>query len=73
LRICSQTFLPSAAPREGTLRHWQARELTTAIMSDFADEATRIVERAQEKDIVMRVMGATVMRKGNAFCSTRVP
>ena len=37
--------------------------MTTAIMSDFADEATRIVERAQERGIVMRVMGATVIRK----------
>jgi len=32
-------------------------------MSDFADEATRIVEKAQEKRIVIRVMGATVIRK----------
>jgi hypothetical protein len=32
-------------------------------MSDFADEATRIVEKAQEKDIVIRVMGATVIKR----------
>jgi len=37
--------------------------LSKAVMSDFADEATRIVENAQEKGIVMRVMGATVIRK----------
>jgi hypothetical protein len=37
--------------------------LTTAIIPDFADEATRIVEKAQERGIVMRVMGATVIRK----------
>jgi len=32
-------------------------------MSDFADEATRIVDKAQGKGIVIRVMGATVIRK----------
>lgn len=32
-------------------------------MPDFADEATRIVERAQERGILIRVMGATVIRK----------
>jgi len=32
-------------------------------MSDFADEATRIVDKAEGKGIVIRVMGATVIRK----------
>jgi hypothetical protein len=42
-------------------------------MSDFADEATRIVERAQEKGIVMRVMGATVIRKGMLSAAPEFP
>ncbi len=42
-------------------------------MSDFADEATRMVERAQEKDIVMRVMGATVIRKGMLSAAAELP
>lgn len=37
--------------------------MSSATMSDFADEATRIVNKAQEKGIVIRVMGATVIRK----------
>jgi len=32
-------------------------------MPDFVDEATRVVEKSQEKQIVIRVMGATVIRK----------
>jgi hypothetical protein len=48
---------------------WEALDIeggtgvNSAIMSDFADEATRIVDKAQEKGIVIRVMGATVIRK----------
>jgi hypothetical protein len=52
-----------ASAREETLRHRKETELTTTIISDFADEATRIVEKAQERSIVMRLMGATVIRK----------
>jgi len=37
--------------------------VTQDIATDFADEATRIVNRAQEKGIIIRVMGATVIRK----------
>jgi hypothetical protein len=33
------------------------------IESDFADEASRVVEAAQKKGIVIRVMGATVIRR----------
>jgi len=33
------------------------------IESDFADEASRIVEAAQKKGILIRVMGATVIRR----------
>jgi hypothetical protein len=37
--------------------------MNSVIKSDFADEATRIVARAQEKGVVIRVMGATVIAK----------
>jgi hypothetical protein len=33
------------------------------ILPDFVDEACRVVEKAQEKGIIIRVLGATVIRK----------
>ena len=37
--------------------------MSSGIVSDFADEASRLVQKAQEKGIIIRVMGATVIRK----------
>jgi hypothetical protein len=37
--------------------------MSSVTMSEFADEATRIVGKAQDKGIVIRVIGATVIGK----------
>jgi hypothetical protein len=40
-----------------------ARKLSPQVLPDFVEEATRVVERAHDKGIVIRVLGATVIRK----------